>query len=279
MRSLRGKVAVVTGAASGVGLGLATRFAAEDMKVVLADVEPEPLQRAVDELAATGAEVIGVRTDVRFEADVQRLADRTIDAFGAVHLLCNNAGVEAGGAFGDIPAETWKWVLDVNLWGVLHGCRIFLPLLRQQEEAHIVNTGSGASFSASLPTFGPYITSKFAVLGLSESLDMELRASGDNVRVSLLAPIAKTRMPDAERNRPSDVPSVESNAVRERVMTAIRQANDTVALEPSAIADLVVQAIRDEQFFIVVQPEASIGALEERISWLEGKTLPEQLRF
>src|SRR6185369_5791703 len=134
---------------------------------------------------ATGAEAIGVRVDVRFEQDVQRLADRTIEAFGAVHVLCNNAGVETGGAFADIPVNSWQWVLDVNLWGVIHGCRIFLPLIRRSGEGHIVNTGSGASFNASLPTFAPYITSKFAVLGLSESLDMELRANGEDIRVSL----------------------------------------------------------------------------------------------
>jgi NAD(P)-dependent dehydrogenase (short-subunit alcohol dehydrogenase family) len=279
MKSLRGKVAVVTGAASGVGLGLAERFAAEGMKVVLADIEEAPLSEAADRIRARGAEAIAVRTDVRFEEDVRRLADAAVEAFGGVHVLCNNAGVETGGAFSDIPAESWKWVLDVNVWGVIHGCRVFLPLLRQQEEAHIVNTGSGASFSAQLPTFAPYITSKFAVLGLSESLDMELRAGNEPVRVSFLAPIARTNMPDAERNRPEDVPSSEGDALRGRVMDTIRQFTAQVGLEPSEFAGLVVDALHEERFFVVVQPEASVAALEQRISWLTGGPAPEQAKL
>ncbi|GAA4543909.1 SDR family NAD(P)-dependent oxidoreductase [Pseudonocardia xishanensis] len=279
MKSLRDKVAVVTGAASGVGLGLAERFAAEGMKVVLADVEEIPLKAAVERLRAGGAEVLGVRTDVRHESEMQALADATLDAFGGVHLLCNNAGVETGGTFAEIPAESWRWVLDVNLWGVLHGCRIFLPLLRRQVEAHIVNTGSGASFSASLPTFAPYITSKFAVLGLSESLDMELRAAGDPVRVSFLAPIARTRMSESERNRPAGVPSTEQDAARTRILDTIRAVSDQVGLDPADVAGLVVDAVREERFFVVVQPEDSVRALRERIAWLEGGPAAEQLRL
>jgi len=279
VRSLQGKVAVVTGAASGVGLGLARRFADEGMKVVLADVEETPLQRAVDEIRATGAEAIGVRVDVRFEQDVQRLADRTIEAFGAVHVLCNNAGVETGGAFADIPVNSWQWVLDVNLWGVIHGCRIFLPLIRRSGEGHIVNTGSGASFNASLPTFAPYITSKFAVLGLSESLDMELRANGEDIRVSLLAPVARTRMMDAERNRPAGVRSTEADPARQKVMAAISAGTDAFGLDPAEVAGMVVDAVLTEQFFVVVSPEQTVAALQNRLSWLQGGPATEQAQL
>ncbi|MFI0534274.1 SDR family NAD(P)-dependent oxidoreductase [Streptomyces scabiei] len=278
MKSLRGKVAVVTGAASGVGLGLAERFAKEGMKVVLADVEDTPLQEAVERIRARGSEAIAVRTDVRFEEEVQRLADAAVEAFGGVHVLCNNAGVETGAEFSAIAAESWKWVLDVNLWGVIHGCRVFLPLLRQQEEAHIVNTGSGASFSAQLPTFAPYITSKFAVLGLSESLDMELRANNESVRVSFLAPIAKTRMPEAERNRPENVPSSEGDALRGKVLDTIRVVTAQIGLEPAEFAELVVDALHENRFFVVVRPEDSVAALEQRIAWLKGGPAPEQAR-
>ncbi|GHE46884.1 MULTISPECIES: SDR family NAD(P)-dependent oxidoreductase [Streptomyces] len=278
MKSLRGKVAVVTGAASGVGLGLAERFAKEGMKVVLADVEDTPLQEAVERIRARGSEAIAVRTDVRFEEEVQRLADAAVEAFGGVHVLCNNAGVETGAEFSAIAAESWKWVLDVNLWGVIHGCRVFLPLLRQQEEAHIVNTGSGASFSAQLPTFAPYITSKFAVLGLSESLDMELRANNESVRVSFLAPIAKTRMPEAERNRPENVPSSEGDALRGKVLDTIRAVTAQIGLEPAEFAELVVDALHENRFFVVVRPEDSVAALEQRIAWLKGGPAPEQAR-
>jgi NAD(P)-dependent dehydrogenase (short-subunit alcohol dehydrogenase family) len=279
MKSLRGKVAVVTGAASGVGLGMAERFAEEGMKVVLADVEEAPLKAAAERISSRGAEAVAVRTDVRFEAEVRHLADSAMAAFGGVHVLCNNAGVETGGTFSEISSESWKWVLDVNLWGVIHGCRVFLPLLREQEEAHIVNTGSGASFSAALPTFAPYVTSKFAVLGLSESLDMELRANDERIRVSFLAPIARTRMPDSERNRPSEVPSTEDDPLRTKVLDAIRAHTAHNGLDPAEFAELVVDAIRAERFFVVVQPEASIAALEERIAWLKGGPAAEQARF
>ncbi|GHE80682.1 oxidoreductase [Amycolatopsis deserti] len=278
MKDLRNKVAVVTGAASGVGLGLALRFAREGMKVVLADVEDGALRNAVESVRAEGAEAIGVRTDVRSAEAVQNLADVTVETFGGVHVLCNNAGVETGGLFTDIPPESWKWVLDVNLYGVLHGCRTFVPLMRKQGEGHIVNTGSGASFFAGLPTFAPYITSKFAVLGLTESLDMELRAAGDNVRMSFLAPIARTRMPDAERNRPEDVPEVAADPTRQRVMDAIR-ANNELGLDPSEIAELVVRAIHDERFFVIVQPETTIQALEQRIAWIRDGKPVEQLEL
>ena len=279
MQSLRGKVAVVTGAASGVGLGLAEGFAAEGMRVVLADVEEEPLQSAVDALRARGAEAIGVRTDVRFEDQVRALADAALDAFGAVHVLCNNAGVETGGAFSDISLESWRWVVDVNLWGVLHGCRVFLPIMRGQGEGHIVNTGSGASFSAVLPTFAPYITSKFAVLGLSESLDMELRASGAGIGVSLLAPIAKTRMVDAERNKPAEVPSTAEDPLRAAVLGAIEANTEHMGLDTAEIARMVVSAIRERRFFVIVQPEMTVGALQQRIDWIRGGPTPEHLRF
>lgn len=278
MKDLRNKVAVVTGAASGVGLGLALRFAQEGMKVVLADVEDEALRGAVQSVRAEGSEAIGVWTDVRSAEGVQHLADVTLETFGSVHVVCNNAGVETGGLFTDIPLDSWKWVLDVNLYGVLHGCRTFLPLMREQGEGHIVNTGSGASFFAGLPTFAPYITSKFAVLGLTESLDMELRAAGDDVRMSFLAPIARTRMPDAERNRPEDVPGVAADPTRQRVMEAIR-ANNELGLDPSDVADMVVQAIHNERFFVIVQPEMTIDALEQRIAWIRDNKPVQQLEL
>jgi NAD(P)-dependent dehydrogenase (short-subunit alcohol dehydrogenase family) len=276
VKSLHDKVAVVTGAASGVGLGLALRFADEGMRVVLADIETAALERAVDLVRNRGAQAIGVPTDVRFEEHVQRLADRTIDAFGAVHVLCNNAGVETGGAFTDIPASSWKWVLDVNLFGVIHGCRIFLPLIRRQGQGHIVNTGSGASFSAALPTMAPYATSKFAVLGLSESLDMELRASGEDIHVSLLAPVARTRMMDAERNRPDDVPSTEADPARRSLMAAIAAGTAAFGLDPAEVAALVVDAIRDERFFVIVNPAPALAAVRGRLAWMQDGPASEQ---
>ena len=201
MEHLEGRVAVVTGAASGIGRALAGRFAQEGMKVVLADIETDPLERAVAEIRATGAEAIAVATDVSDAGQVQALADATLAQFGAVHVLCNNAGVESGARFADIPASTWEWVLGVNLWGVLHGCRVFLPLIRRAGEGHIVNTASLAAFATGLPTFAPYTTSKFAVLAASECLELELLSGAEQIGVSVLCPgVIATNMCEAERN-------------------------------------------------------------------------------
>jgi NAD(P)-dependent dehydrogenase (short-subunit alcohol dehydrogenase family) len=271
MEELGGKVAVVTGAASGIGRAFADRFAAEGMKVVLADVEDGPLERAVDEIRATGAEAIAVHTDVRFEAEVKNLSQRTIEAFGSVHVLCNNAGVETGAPFAEIPASAWRWVIDVNIMGVIHGCRIFLPLIRRAGQGHIVNTGSGASFSAVLPTFAPYIASKFAVLGLTESLDMELRAGGEDIGVSLLAPgPIRTRMSEAERNRPSDVPATSSDSAHAEVLGLIRRVTDEVGLDPSAVAEMVVDAIRSRRFYVLTHPDDPTAAVRARLAAMEG---------
>src|SRR5262249_42196720 len=148
MRDLRGKVAVITGGASGMGRAFADRFATEGMKIVFADIESDALARAVDELRTAGADVTGLRTDVASLADVEEIRDHALDAFGGVHVVCNNAGV-AGGAVVDAPIELWRWVVGINLWGVIHGCHVLLPLLLEQDEGHIVNTASLAGFVGS----------------------------------------------------------------------------------------------------------------------------------
>jgi NAD(P)-dependent dehydrogenase (short-subunit alcohol dehydrogenase family) len=184
VRELRGKVAVVTGGASGIGRPLAGAFCREGMHVVIGDVEEPALTRAVNSLSREGASVIGVRADVSRAADVEALRDQALSAFGAVHVVCSNAGTGTAGTVGGTPLERWRWTLDVNLWGVIHGCRAFLPLLRQQREGHIVNTASIAAL-AGHPMLGAYTASKFAVAGLSESLHHELAAAGGPVRAPL----------------------------------------------------------------------------------------------
>jgi len=269
MKELNGRVAVVTGAASGIGRGLAVRFAEEGMKVVLADVEDGPLEEAVAEIVGTGGTAIGVRTDVTDPDQIQALADRTMQEFGAVHVLCNNAGVESGGVFEEIPLRAWQWVVDVNLYGVINGCRIFLPLIRQSGEGHIVNTGSLASFAAEAPTFHPYVTTKFAVLGLSESLEGELRRNGDAIHVSLLGPgIVKSNMTQAERNRPADVPDTRERPERAAVLGFLDRATAEAGMEPSEVAGLVVEAIRAERFFVLTHPDQAIGAVRARLDWM-----------
>ncbi len=269
IKELRNRVAVVTGGASGIGFALAQRFTAEGMKVVIADIEEQPLQEAVAALGADGAQVHGVRTDVSRLEDVEALAQATLDRFGGVHVVCNNAGVESGAPFLDIPLATWEWVLRVNFWGVLYGCRTFLPLLREQGEGHIVNTASTSAFATGLPTFGPYSVSKFAILSLSENLAIELRSAGEPIGVSLLVPgMTKSRMPDAERNRPEGT-TISESPERRRVLDMIRGAMEDNALDPSVTADQVVEAILHDRFFILTHPEESLAALRARLQAME----------
>src|ERR1700687_6002094 len=178
MKEFRGKVAVVTGAASGIGRALAQRFAREGMKVVLADVEPAALEQAAREIDASGATTFAVRTDVSKAADVERLAQATVERFGAVHVVCNNAGVAVSGPTWMNTVADWEWVLGVNLWGVIHGVRVFTPLLLSHGgEGHIVNTASMAGMISG-PGTAVYTVSKFGVVALSETLHHELTMLG-----------------------------------------------------------------------------------------------------
>ncbi|SFK77117.1 NADP-dependent 3-hydroxy acid dehydrogenase YdfG [Geodermatophilus ruber] len=269
MKDLVGKVAVVTGGASGIGYAMAARFHAEGMKVVVADIEDDALVAAVARLSADGGAVVGQRTDVSDLASVESLAERAVGEFGRVDVLCNNAGVDTGGSFLGIPDTGWRWVMDVNFYGVLNGCRVFLPLLAQQDEGHIVNTGSVASFHSGTPTMTPYCVSKFAVLGLTECLDIELRATGSPVRVSLLAPgPVRTRMPQAERNLPSHVPPA-AEPERLAVLEGLARKATDEGLEPSHVAAMVVEAVREERFFILPHPDMALAGVRKRLTWME----------
>src|SRR3989304_1104323 len=188
MKDLNGKVAVVTGGASGIGRAMAERFAAEGMKVVLADIEEEALTRAESEMRATGATVASKRTHVSRGEDVEALARFTIDTFGAVHVVCNNAGVAVGGVTWQQTVKDWEWFLGVNLWGVIHGIRAFVPIMLQQgDECHVVNTASRAGL-LTRPWLAMYCASKHAVVALSESLYHELTLTGSNIKASVVFP-------------------------------------------------------------------------------------------
>ncbi|WP_336714471.1 SDR family NAD(P)-dependent oxidoreductase [Arthrobacter sp. USHLN218] len=262
-----GRTAVVTGGASGIGFALAQRFLQEGMRVAIADVEQSALDRATAELSAHG-EVMGLRTDVREVEEVQALADAVLAKFGRIDVVCNNAGVETGGSFLSIPGEAWRWVMDVNFFGVLNGCRVFLPILEANGGGHIVNTASVAAFNSGTATMTPYCASKFAVLGMSESLEIELRTAGSNVGVSLLAPgPVKTRMVDAERNRPADVPAA-TEPGRVAVMERLAATTAEIGLEPSAVADKVLDAIRANEFFVLTHPEMAQVGVQRRLDWM-----------
>ncbi len=252
MKNFEEKVAVVTGAASGIGRAMAQRFAREGMKVVLADIEPPALAEAERELRARGAAVVAVPADVSKAADVETLAQRAVTAFGAVHVLCNNAGVFLAGRLWERTLADWEWVLGVNVLGVVHAIRAFVPLMLQQDtEGHIVNTASMAGLT-SMPYAGVYHVSKHSVVSLSEVLHHELAMSGSKLKVSVLCPgLVNTRIVDADRNRPAALRNAVEPASAEADLAAasLRQAT-AAGMPPERIADLVCAAIRDEQFYI-----------------------------
>jgi NAD(P)-dependent dehydrogenase (short-subunit alcohol dehydrogenase family) len=269
MRVFKDRVAVVTGAASGIGRAMAGRFAAEGMRVVLADIEQDALDRAVSELRRDGATAIGVRTDVASVASVEALADVTVGEFGAAHVLCNNAGVGIGTDFAKIPLEVWDWVLGVDLWGVIHGCRTFLPLLLEQDEAHIVNTSSMAALNGHPLGLAPYTVAKAGVLGLSQNLFFELAATtGGRVGVSVLIPgLTRTRIFESARNRPDDVPvpTVSSFAKTSQVSVAAALGG---ALDPDKVADVVLDGIREQRFYLLPHPEEALDMAEQQVRWM-----------
>jgi NAD(P)-dependent dehydrogenase (short-subunit alcohol dehydrogenase family) len=266
MQELGGRVAVVTGAASGIGLGMARRFAGEGMRVVMADVERNALQAAVDELAIAGAEVIAAPTDTSVLEQVEALAALTLDHFGAVHVVCNNAGVGSRGLpFHELPLRDFEWVLGVNLWGVIHGLHVFLPHLRLQDVGHIVNTAS-VSALYHLPNMSPYNASKAAVLALSETLKFELDAEGSHVGVSVLCPSwVRTNISTASRNLPERLAYELSTDQMAQIAEykGRRKTQQVKAMEPDEVAEQVCDAIRTNRFYVITHP-ASVANMQDR---------------
>lgn len=256
MKTFQDRVAVVTGGASGIGRALAERFAAEGMKVVLADVEEEPLAATAREMTAAGASVLAVRTDVAKAADVDALAERAWSAYGAVHVLCNNAGVGGGGLSWESSLAEWEWVLGVNLWGVIHGVRTFVPrMLAGGDEGHVVNTASVAGLSTA-PGMGSYNVSKFGVVALSEVMHHELALLGAKLRVSVLCPAwVNTRIAEADRNRPAEAATNgAANPAFEAMRDVVRNAV-AAGMPPARVAEMVRDAIRDERFYVLTHPD------------------------
>jgi NAD(P)-dependent dehydrogenase (short-subunit alcohol dehydrogenase family) len=244
------------------------------MKVVLADVELEPLAKTEANMKASGATVLAVRTDVSQARDVEALARKTLEAFGAVHLLCNNAGVgtEAVAIWESTIAE-WEWVIGVNLWGVIHGVRVFVPIMVEQDtQCHIVNTASIAGLISG-PGLGAYKVTKHAVVTLSETLYHELAERRARVNVSVLCPgFVSTRIMDSARNHPEHFPTKDprdpASAARHEALSQLVAAG----MPPEQVADAVFEAIRKDQFYILTHPELQDSVRSRMEDILQGRS-------
>jgi len=271
MKDFKGKVAVITGAASGIGFGLAERCAQEGMKVVLAGINEGTLKKAEKDIKKTGATTLVVKCDVSKAADVERLAKKTIDAFGAVHLLVNNAGVAAGSTVWESTLADWEWTLDVNLWGVIYGLHFFVPImLRQNDECYIVNTSSGFGFFTS-PGNSPYIISKHAVVALSETLYREMEQGGHHVGVSVLCPgVVNTNIMECARNRPKELQNKPGEGM-DMTDPKVQEMRETFkqifanGMLPQRVADIVFKAIREKKFYILPNMEMAIPLIKIRM--------------
>jgi NAD(P)-dependent dehydrogenase (short-subunit alcohol dehydrogenase family) len=261
MKRFKDRVAVVTGAASGIGLALAERFAAEGMKVVMADIEAAALATAAEGLRGKAPAVLATTVDVSRPEEVERLARETYQAFGAAHVLCNNAGVAVIGTVHEHTLADWQWVIGVNLWGVIHGVRAFLPrMLAGGDEGHIVNTASMAGLTTA-PFMSVYDVTKHGVVALSESMYKELRVTAAPIGVSVVCPgLIDTNIMRSSRNRPEALG--EAGKVGPMAQAFGQSLSDRLAggYPPSEVAAHVVQGIREDRFYIVpAQPEVKSG--------------------
>lgn len=263
-RDFEGQVAFVTGAASGIGFGIAKAFAANGMKVMMADIEEEPLAKAVAELREANGAVEGVICDVSDIDAVRAAADKTIETFGKVHVIVNNAGVGGGGETGSIPLEDWKWVVDVNLWGVVHGCETFVPLIKEHGEGgYIVNTASLAG-QMGMAGMGPYNATKFAVVGYTESMNAELAPQG--IGAAALCPgFVKTRIGESRRNHPNedvrkgdDLPDIGDSPMAEAIEHG---------MSPDAVGKWVLESMENDELYIFTHPNMR-GIIDQRVERL-----------
>jgi len=265
MKDLAGKVAVVTGGASGIGLALGHAFGQQGMKIVVADVEIPAMDAAVKQLHHAGIDAVGISVDVSSSDSVDALAEATFERFGTAHVICNNAGVGPGGVSWELPQSVWRWVIDVDLWGVINGIRSFVPRLVEQGEGHVVNTASVGGLLAS-PGMAPYSAAKHAVVGLSESLKQDLQLAGSPVGVTILCPsMTRTRMNNSGRNWPSRLGAMPQERLQPGhplTRDSYRDRMDNEAMEPDVVADLAVAAVLGEESWVICDPQFEARATE-----------------
>lgn len=265
MQDFEGKVAVVTGAASGIGLASATRFAEEGMKVVLADIQRDALDAAVSSLKKAGHDVIGVPTDVSEREHVQNLADKVIATYGRVNVVHNNAGVVRAGTLEELTDEDWRWVLGVDLWSVIYGVNIFLPLVKQAGEGHFINTASSSGIQ-SAANIGPYNVAKFGVVALTETLRLELDEGELPIGASVLCPGAvQTRICESERNREAAGVCAATHSDTDEAFKNLAGPIVEAGIAPVAVADMIVAAIRTNDFWILTHPDWKT-VMQERVA-------------
>ncbi len=268
MQELSGKTAAITGAASGIGLAMAHRFGAAGMNLVLGDVEPDALDAATSELSNAGYDVAAMRLDVTDLDGVRAFELFAHDSFGGTHLLCNNAGVGAGGPVSDPDnLDLWKWTIDVNLWGVIYGCKVFLPgMIERGEPAHVVNTASMAGH-LSAPMMGPYNISKYGVVALSETMAKESLMMGTSVGVSVLCPaFVATGIAKSDRNLPDDLRVAHGRDTPDAAATGTQSVMEQLVaagIPAAEVADAVHDAVVDDEFWILTH-EDSKPAITER---------------
>ena len=271
MEDLEGRVAVVTGASTGIGQSAARSFAAAGMKVVMASQNADRLAAAVEELRATGADVLGVPTDVGREDEVFALAEATIEAYGAAHVLVNNAGVFAPGYLWEISRTDWEWVVDVNLWGPIHGIRAFMPHLLEQDEAHVVNVSSAGGLMPAT-VHGPYCTTKHAVVGLSKALRADLAHKGANIGVTLVCPgaVRTAITSQIQTTGPGGVPRGEMGVSPEVEATFGSILDYTDAGIPSDdVGEMILTAVRENRFWLLPNGEVFHPIFEQELADLE----------
>lgn len=289
MEQLEGRVAVVTGGGSGIGRAVATQLAGAGMHVVVADIQQDALDATVADLVQAGRRVIGVRTDVSDGDSVRALADAAVAEFGAVHVVHNNAGVGVGGPIWTHTERDWQWVLGVNLWGVIHGIRVFVPLMLEQGgPAHMVNTASMAGL-ISVPYLGAYNVSKHGVVTLSETLYRDLRLADAQIGVSVLCPgLVMTNIFESQRNRPEAL-AADDDAASGGMSALVEGAGDSHATEdavgsfgqilsPDEVGAAVVDAVRRDRFYILTHPESTEALVRTRCDDIVDARHPSPLR-